>query len=81
MPIPVSATVKTACSASSSVLTTIRDTAKLDDDTKAQLESEVDEFARNWQGKESASITDPGTEANNPMVEDVNQEQIVKGRR
>ncbi|WP_206446241.1 F0F1 ATP synthase subunit alpha [Agrococcus sp. KRD186] len=65
----------------STLLATIRDAAKLDDETKAQLESEVDEFARNWQGKESSSITDPGTEANNPMVEDVNQEQIVKGRR
>ncbi|GEK80964.1 F0F1 ATP synthase subunit alpha [Agrococcus baldri] len=65
----------------STILGTIRDAAKLDDETKAQLESEVDEFAKNWQGKESSSITDPGTEANNPMVEDVNQEQIVKGRR
>ncbi|SFR98157.1 ATP synthase F1 subcomplex alpha subunit [Agrococcus baldri] len=65
----------------STVLATIRDSGKLEDDTKAQLESEVDEFAKNWQGKDSASITDPGTEANNPMVEDVNQEQIVKGRR
>ncbi|WP_347754130.1 F0F1 ATP synthase subunit alpha [Agrococcus sp. ProA11] len=65
----------------STLLGTIRDAAKLDDETKAQLESEVDEFAKNWQGKDAPSITDPGTEANNPMVEDVNQEQIVKGRR
>ncbi|WP_405217190.1 F0F1 ATP synthase subunit alpha [Agrococcus sp. Ld7] len=65
----------------STLLATIRDAAKLDDETKAQLESEVDEFARNWQGKDAPSITDPGTESSNPMVEDVNQEQIVKGRR
>ncbi|MCR8670718.1 F0F1 ATP synthase subunit alpha [Agrococcus sp. HG114] len=65
----------------STVLTTLRETNVLDDDTLATLEREVDEFARNWQGKDAASITDPGTEANNPMVEDVNQEQIVKGRR
>ncbi|MCH1883691.1 F0F1 ATP synthase subunit alpha [Agrococcus sp. ARC_14] len=65
----------------STLLTTIRDASKLDDETKAQLESEVDAFAANWQGKASSSITDPGTESNNPMLEDVNQEQIVKGRR
>lgn len=65
----------------SDVLTKIRESNKLEDDVKAQLEREVDEFAKNWQGKETTSITDPGTEANNPMVEDVNQEQIVKGRR
>lgn len=65
----------------STVLATLRETNVLDDATLATLESEVDEFARNWQGKDAASITDPGTEANNPMVEDVNQEQIVKGRR
>ncbi|WP_413316471.1 F0F1 ATP synthase subunit alpha [Agrococcus sp. 1P02AA] len=65
----------------STVLTAIRESNKLDDDVKAQLESEVDEFTRNWQGNATPSITDPGTESNNPMVEDVNQEQIVKGRR
>lgn len=65
----------------SDVLTTIRESNKLEDDVKAKLEAEVDEFAKNWQGKASSSITDPGSESNNPMVEDVNQEQIVKGRR
>ncbi|WP_072313038.1 F0F1 ATP synthase subunit alpha [Agrococcus sp. Marseille-P2731] len=65
----------------STVLTTIRESNRLEDDVKAQLESEVDEFTRNWQGNATPSITDPGTESNNPMVEDVNQEQIVKGRR
>ena len=45
------------------------------------LESEVDAFVKNWQSKPESSITDPGTESDTPMVEDVNQEQIVKGRR
>ncbi|RWR20718.1 F0F1 ATP synthase subunit alpha [Agrococcus lahaulensis] len=65
----------------SSVLGTLRETNVLDDATLATLESEVDEFVKNWQGKPESSITDPGTESDNPMVEDVNQEQIVKGRR
>ena len=65
----------------STVLTTLRDTDVLDDDTVATLDSEVDEFIRNWQAKPESRITDPGTEAAAPMVEDVNQEQIVKGRR
>ena len=65
----------------SSLLATIRDSGKLEDAVKAQLESEVDAFAADWQGKATSSITDPGTESSNPMLEDVNQEQIVKGRR
>lgn len=63
------------------VLATLRETNVLDDATLATLESEVDAFVKNWQGKPSTSITDPGTESAEPMVEDVNQEQIVKGRR
>ena len=64
-----------------SVLATLRETNVLDDATLATLEAEVDAFVKNWQGKPSSSITDPGTESAEPMVEDVNQEQIVKGRR
>ncbi|MFA4841413.1 MAG: F0F1 ATP synthase subunit alpha, partial [Agrococcus sp.] len=63
------------------VLATLRETNVLDDATLATLEAEVDAFVKNWQGKPSSSITDPGTESAEPMVEDVNQEQIVKGRR
>lgn len=65
----------------STVLTTLRETNVLDDATLATLESEVDAFAKNWQSKPESSITDPGTESSEAMVEDVNQEQIVKGRR
>ncbi|WP_306232330.1 F0F1 ATP synthase subunit alpha [Agrococcus beijingensis] len=65
----------------SSVLATLRDTNVLDDATLASLETEVDAFVKNWQGKDASSITDPGTESAAAMVEDVNQEQIVKGRR
>ena len=63
------------------VLSTLRETNVLDDATLAMLESEVDAFVKNWQSKPESSITDPGTESDTPMVEDVNQEQIVKGRR
>ncbi|MET4097887.1 F-type H+-transporting ATPase subunit alpha [Agrococcus sp. UYP10] len=63
------------------VLSTLRETNVLDDATLASLESEVDAFVKNWQSKPESSITDPGTESDTPMVEDVNQEQIVKGRR
>ncbi|MGM1028567.1 MAG: F0F1 ATP synthase subunit alpha [Actinomycetota bacterium] len=64
-----------------SVLATLRETNVLDDATLAALESEVDGFVKNWQSKPESSITDPGTEADAAMLEDVNQEQIVKGRR
>ncbi len=62
-------------------MATLRETNVLDDATLQTLEAEVDAFVKNWQGKPSSSITDPGTESAEPMVEDVNQEQIVKGRR
>jgi F-type H+-transporting ATPase subunit alpha len=62
-------------------MATLRETNVLDDATLQTLEAEVDAFVKNWQGKPSTSITDPGTESAEPMVEDVNQEQIVKGRR
>ncbi|GAA1426265.1 F0F1 ATP synthase subunit alpha [Agrococcus citreus] len=65
----------------STVLTTLRETNVLDDATLATLETEVDGFVKNWQSKPESSITDPGTESSEAMVEDVNQEQIVKGRR
>lgn len=65
----------------STVLTTLRESNVLDDATLATLETEVDGFVKNWQSKPESSITDPGTESSEAMVEDVNQEQIVKGRR
>lgn len=64
----------------SEVLATLRATNVLDDDTLATLEREVDEFAKGFQAKGSDSIVD--NDPSNAMpLEDVNQAQIVKGKR
>ncbi|MFC7432697.1 MULTISPECIES: F0F1 ATP synthase subunit alpha [unclassified Agrococcus] len=63
----------------SSVLTTLRETNVLDDDTLKTLESEVDAFAAGFVADESDSIV-----ADSPdemPLDDVNQAQIVKGKR
>ncbi|WP_404312949.1 F0F1 ATP synthase subunit alpha [Agrococcus terreus] len=64
----------------SEVLTTLRTTNVLDDDTLATLEREVDEFAKGFQAKGSDSIVDNDPSDAMPL-EDVNQAQIVKGKR
>ncbi|MGO1392532.1 F0F1 ATP synthase subunit alpha [Agrococcus casei] len=62
-----------------SVLTTLRDSNVLDDDTKATLETEVDSFLQTFKRSEEAPL---GTESGNEQeLEDVNQEKIVKGKR
>jgi len=64
------------------VLETLRETNVLDDDTIATLETEVDKFKLEFQTGEGKSLNAPGTEQFEEMPEeDVNQEQIVKGRR
>ncbi|MGK9148711.1 F0F1 ATP synthase subunit alpha [Plantibacter flavus] len=61
------------------VLTTLRDTNVLDDDTVAKLDSAVDQFKLEFQTGEGAAL---GSEQVEELpVEDVNQEKIVKGRR
>lgn len=61
------------------VLTTLRDTNVLDDDTVAKLETAVDQFKLEFQTGEGAALGSEQVEG--LPVEDVNQEKIVKGRR
>jgi F-type H+-transporting ATPase subunit alpha len=64
------------------ILTTLRDTNVLDDDTAAELEKQVDQFSAEFQTSEGRSIGDVGKETFEATeVEDVNQEKIVKSRR
>ncbi|THG31490.1 F0F1 ATP synthase subunit alpha [Naasia lichenicola] len=64
------------------ILTTIRESAKLDDQTTAALESAVDEFKKEFQTGEGQSLASVGKETFEPTKEeDVDQEQIVKGKR
>ncbi|CAN5411420.1 F0F1 ATP synthase subunit alpha [soil metagenome] len=64
------------------ILTTLRDTNVLDDDTAAELEKQVDTFAAEFQTSDGRSIGDVGKETFEATeVEDVNQEKIVKSRR
>jgi len=61
------------------VLTTLRDTNVLDDDTVSTLDAAVDKFKLEFQTGEGAAL---GSEQFEELpVEDVNQEKIVKGRR
>ena len=64
------------------ILTTLRTTNVLDDDTAAELEKQVDAFTLEFQGGKGQSLSAPGhEEVAAAEAEDVNQEQIVKGRR
>ncbi|MDP9027143.1 MAG: F0F1 ATP synthase subunit alpha [Actinomycetota bacterium] len=64
------------------IMTTLRDTNVLDDDTAAELEKQVDKFSAEFQTSEGRSIGDVGKETFEATeVEDVNQEKIVKSRR
>ncbi len=64
------------------ILTTLRDTNVLDDDTAKALEEAVDKFSTEFQTSEGGSLAGPGTESFEATeVEDVNQEKIVKSRR
>ncbi|WP_168627855.1 MULTISPECIES: F0F1 ATP synthase subunit alpha [unclassified Cryobacterium] len=64
------------------VLDTLRETSKLDDDTIATLDKEVDKFKLEFQTSEGKSLIQAGHEEFEELdEEDVNQEQIVKARR
>jgi F-type H+-transporting ATPase subunit alpha len=64
------------------ILDTLRDTNVLDDATAAELEKVTDEFILEFQGGKGQAINKPGhEEVAAAHEEDVNQEQIVKGRR
>jgi F-type H+-transporting ATPase subunit alpha len=62
------------------VLTTLRETNVLSDETVATLTTEVDNFKKGFQTSEGKTLG--GEDAVNPAdADDVDQEQIVKGRR
>ena len=65
-----------------SILDTLRETNVLDDDTVAELDKVTDAFILEFQGGKGQAINKPGhEEVASAHAEDVNQEQIVKGRR
>jgi F-type H+/Na+-transporting ATPase subunit alpha len=61
------------------VLTVLRDTNVLDDDTVAKLTSEVEDFKKGFQTSEGKTLG--GDDVTPADAGDVDQEQIVKGRR
>jgi F-type H+-transporting ATPase subunit alpha len=64
------------------VLDTIRESGKLEDDTKAELEKGVDAFKKEFLTGSGDPLASAGKEVFTPTeVEDVNQEKIVKSKR
>jgi len=67
---------------STDVLTRLRQTNVLDDDTAATLDSAIDRFKLEFQTGEGKPLSGPGREQFESMpAEDINQEKIVKTRR
>ena len=64
------------------ILDTLRKTNVLDDDTKAELEKEVDKFVVAFQASGAEGLGHPGSEEFDAIeAEDINQEKIVKRKR
>jgi len=64
------------------ILDTLRTTNVLDDDTKAELEKEVDKFVIAFQASGAAGLGQPGSEEFDAIESaDINQEKIVKRKR
>jgi len=64
------------------ILDTIRDSGKLEDDVKAELEKSVDAFKKEFLTGSGDPLASAGKEVFTPTeVEDVNQEKIVKSKR
>ncbi|CAB4641412.1 unannotated protein [freshwater metagenome] len=64
------------------ILDTLRKTNVLDDDTKAELEKEVDKFVIAFQASGAAGLGKPGSEEFDAIESaDINQEKIVKRKR
>ncbi|WP_182111649.1 F0F1 ATP synthase subunit alpha [Actinotalea sp. JY-7876] len=61
------------------VLTTIRETGQLSDETEAALAAAIDEFAAGFQAGKDAPVVD--TPINGDLEADIEQEQIVKQKR
>lgn len=63
----------------SDVLTTLRETNQLSDDTVAEMSKQIDEFTKSFQTSDGKTLGSEQFDA--AEAEDVDQEQIVKGRR
>ncbi|WP_144712200.1 F0F1 ATP synthase subunit alpha [Curtobacterium pusillum] len=63
----------------SDVLTTLRETNQLSDDTVAEMSKQIDEFTKSFQTGDGKTLGSENVEA--ASADDVDQEQIVKGRR
>ncbi|OIH98780.1 MULTISPECIES: F0F1 ATP synthase subunit alpha [unclassified Curtobacterium] len=63
----------------SEVLTTLRETNQLSDETVAEMEKQIDEFSKSFQTSDGKTLGSEQFDAAD--AEDVDQEQIVKGRR
>ncbi|ROP66364.1 ATP synthase F1 subcomplex alpha subunit [Curtobacterium sp. PhB130] len=63
----------------SDVLTTLRETNQLSDDTVAEMGKQIDEFTKSFQTSDGKTLGSEQVQAAD--AEDVDQEQIVKGRR
>jgi F-type H+-transporting ATPase subunit alpha len=64
------------------ILDTLRTTNVLDDDTKAELEKEVDKFVIAFQASGAEGLGKPGSEEFDAIESaDINQEKIVKRKR
>jgi F-type H+-transporting ATPase subunit alpha len=67
---------------STGILDTIRETGKLEDDTMASLEKEVEQFAQGFSSDAEEGTVQPGHEEAEAIEEDrVEQEKIVRQRR
>ncbi|MFJ4074438.1 ATP synthase F1 subcomplex alpha subunit [Curtobacterium sp. PhB137] len=64
---------------SSEVLTTLRETNQLSDETVAEMSKQIDEFTKSFQTSDGKTLGSEQFDAADS--EDVDQEQIVKGRR
>ncbi|PZE65698.1 MULTISPECIES: F0F1 ATP synthase subunit alpha [unclassified Curtobacterium] len=63
----------------SDVLTTLRETNQLSDETVAAMEREIDAFTKGFQTSDGKTLGSEQVES--ASADDVDQEQIVKGRR
>ncbi|WP_412169454.1 F0F1 ATP synthase subunit alpha [Curtobacterium flaccumfaciens pv. flaccumfaciens] len=63
----------------SDVLTTLRETNQLSDETVAEMDKQIDEFTKSFQTSDGKTLGSEQFDA--AAAEDVDQEQIVKGRR
>ncbi|PZE93084.1 F0F1 ATP synthase subunit alpha [Curtobacterium sp. MCLR17_039] len=63
----------------SDVLTTLRETNQLSDETVAEMNKQIDEFTKSFQTSDGKTLGSEQFDAAD--AEDVDQEQIVKGRR